>query len=174
LLALRDDGHVIGGHTRTHPRLLEISPEQRIAEVQGGRQDLQDLTGDSVDTFAFPFGNGANDDTVVQVVKDAGFTASRTSMPGFNRPNSDRFKLRRFPDDWRNVNLAAAKAKIEEAISTKQWLIFELHEIIDVEGQFNTAPQLLRDILEFVASRLSPDTLRAVSTIEGVALMDPV
>ena len=172
MLALRDDGNVIGGHTKTHPHLTQIPPAQRIEEVKGGRDKLRELTGDPIDTFAYPFGDGANDDAVIQVVRDAGFEAARTAMPGLNTPATDRYKLRRFPDDWRRVDLAAAKDKVEEAITSKQWLIFEMHEVTDTPGQFNTTPQLLREILEYAASRQDDGALRVVTTGEGVSMMN--
>jgi peptidoglycan/xylan/chitin deacetylase (PgdA/CDA1 family) len=172
MLALRNDGNVIGGHTKTHPHLTCIAPAQQTEEIKGGRDILQGLTGDPVATFAYPFGDGAQDDKVIQVVRDAGYLAARTAMPGLNTPATDPYKLRRFPDDWRGFELPAVKAKIEDAITNKHWLIFEMHEVTDTPAQYNTTPELLRDMLDYAASRQSDGVLRVVTTSEGISMMN--
>lgn len=58
VLWLRDEGHEIGAHTKTHPRLSEIkTPGEREEEIVASADRLEVLLGSSVRSFAFPFGN---------------------------------------------------------------------------------------------------------------------
>lgn len=53
---LAADGVDIGAHTRTHPKLTNLSPEAVEAEMDGCLQDLQTHLGVGADCFAYPYG----------------------------------------------------------------------------------------------------------------------
>lgn len=46
----------IGAHTRSHVRLSQLSEKEQIAEIRGGKEDLEDLLGRAVTSFAYPYG----------------------------------------------------------------------------------------------------------------------
>ncbi|MDQ6770847.1 MAG: polysaccharide deacetylase family protein [Gemmatimonadota bacterium] len=61
LEALLEQGHSIGGHTRTHARLSDVRDEGDLElEVAGSADTLADRLGIRVDHFAFTFGNLAS------------------------------------------------------------------------------------------------------------------
>jgi peptidoglycan/xylan/chitin deacetylase (PgdA/CDA1 family) len=86
----------IGGHTMTHPRLPALSVDAQRTEVVGGRQRLESLIGDSILTFAYPYGTRQDfTDSTVDIVRAAGFRAACTTLPGSVEPADDVFRLRR-------------------------------------------------------------------------------
>lgn len=54
--AAQDRGFEVGAHTRTHPRLPEVSREQLVDEVAGGRDLLAARLGAAPTSFAYPYG----------------------------------------------------------------------------------------------------------------------
>ena len=53
--ALVASGHVeVGGHTLTHPRLSELSPERQAHEIRENKRQLEALLGHSLLSFAYP------------------------------------------------------------------------------------------------------------------------
>ena len=82
-----------GAHTRTHPELPRVSPEQARREVAGSKEELEAALGVPVTTFAYPHGEMSPD--VRDVVVATGFAAACSTRPGRNRPAEDGFALRR-------------------------------------------------------------------------------
>ena len=64
----------IGGHTVSHPRLTECPPSEVDQELVTSRRWLQDVTGQSVDLFAYPYGDYNR--AVAEAVRDAGYRAA--------------------------------------------------------------------------------------------------
>ncbi|MEM9663453.1 MAG: polysaccharide deacetylase family protein [Bacteroidota bacterium] len=56
LVALRRAGHTIGAHTHTHPVLSALPLEQAQHEIALNKQLLEELLGEPVSHFAFPYG----------------------------------------------------------------------------------------------------------------------
>ena len=54
--SLHEAGVIIGSHTAGHRYLAALSDEALDDEIEGNRIYLEDILGDSVDHFAFPFG----------------------------------------------------------------------------------------------------------------------
>ncbi len=93
LRELAGSGVAIGSHTRTHPRLTELSIEEATCEIANSRVELELVLGQKVDYFAYPYGlyNTALRDAVAA----AGYRAACSTLSGFNRPEQDRFLMRR-------------------------------------------------------------------------------
>lgn len=83
----------IGGHTRTHPMLPALSPDQQRREIGTCRTELRDITGRPVEAFAYPY--GARSDTVRSLVAEAGFTLACGSEPDALRPGADPLAIPR-------------------------------------------------------------------------------
>jgi peptidoglycan/xylan/chitin deacetylase (PgdA/CDA1 family) len=83
----------IGAHTRTHPALTGLSPEQLEEEISGSRSDLEAALGRPVTTFAYPY--GLFDEVVRAAVERAGFGAACTVVPGHTPSGGDPLALRR-------------------------------------------------------------------------------
>jgi len=91
--ALRAGGMTIGSHTRSHVRLTEISAEAVADEVRTSKQRIEDLLGEPVHYFAYPY--GLQDGAVRNAVENAGYLAACSTRSGFNRPGEDLYLLRR-------------------------------------------------------------------------------
>lgn len=88
-------GIVIGSHTRSHPKLSEISEnsEQLDQEVGESKTELENILGISINHFAYPYGLYNN--AAVESVKQSGYLTACSTRSGFNRLNIDPFLLRR-------------------------------------------------------------------------------
>lgn len=81
---------VIGAHTMTHPSLPKCPHEELRRELIESKQYLQQLSGQSVDLFAYPFGDYNRD--VAEAAREVGFRAAfavdslRVGMPQFEIP----------------------------------------------------------------------------------------
>lgn len=71
------DGFSIANHTLTHPHLAQLPIGRARQEISEGRARLQDLFGQPVHGFVYPF--GTYDDQVRQAVRDAGHLYARTT-----------------------------------------------------------------------------------------------
>jgi peptidoglycan/xylan/chitin deacetylase (PgdA/CDA1 family) len=90
---LAAEGFSFFSHSRRHPALTEIEPRELLREVVQSKAELEDVLGTEVGYFAYPYGK--HDDTVVTAVKDAGYKAAFSVIPGFNRPGADLYRIRR-------------------------------------------------------------------------------
>lgn len=76
------NGVRFGAHSRTHPRLTDVSPDRAFDEIAGSRADIERQLGGAVTTFAYPY--GLHDPAVRGMVERAGFAAGCTVDPGLN------------------------------------------------------------------------------------------
>jgi len=97
---MSDAGISFGGHTVTHPRLPDLASPQAIREISDSKNTIEDITGCPVRHFAYPY--GLLNSQVRDMVESAGFESACTTRPGFNRPDIDRFLLRRIEVYGRN------------------------------------------------------------------------
>lgn len=90
------DGLVtIGAHTVTHPVLAGLDPAACYREVSESKLACEELIGESVPSFAYPYGDFNTE--VTEAVKVAGFTCACSTQRGPAFPSSDVFVLPRIP-----------------------------------------------------------------------------
>ncbi len=82
LRELAREGVTLAAHTRTHPALTRLPPEEARAEIRGSREDLERETGVSPRVFAYPFGD--HDDRVAALAREEGFRVALTCRDGHN------------------------------------------------------------------------------------------
>ncbi len=153
VLAMQAAGHEIGAHTRTHPDLTTLTVDQMRNEIAGSKADLLAIGVTSVETFAYPFG-GYND-TVVQVVKDAGFLGARTTDGGYNTIDNNRFLLQR--QGIRSfVTLDQIKSWIDTAAANNVWLILVFHRIEVSDDTYSIPPDMLQQIIDYIIQKQIP------------------
>ncbi len=96
-------GVTIGNHTASHAYLVEKQPgesqeqwQQRVrADILAAQTALQKHLGRDATLFAYPYGEYSA--SLVDVVKDLGFSAAFAQQSGVIYSGSDRFTLPRFP-----------------------------------------------------------------------------
>jgi peptidoglycan/xylan/chitin deacetylase (PgdA/CDA1 family) len=107
VLEMADAGVTIGAHSRTHADLRTCGTAELESEIRGSREDLEDLTGAAVTTFAYP--TGLLDDRVVAAVRAAGFGSAVTTRHGWWRPRTDPLLIPRgFAENFSDATFAAA------------------------------------------------------------------
>ena len=101
LRSLAQSGLVeVGAHTITHPRLSSLSRERQWQEITESRRQLEALLDTPVLTFSYPHGRSHDHtDETVQLVRDAGYQAACTAVPGCVEPGTDLYTL---PRHWIN------------------------------------------------------------------------
>ncbi|GAK55295.1 polysaccharide deacetylase [Candidatus Vecturithrix granuli] len=87
----------IGAHTAHHLVLSTLSPEQQRQEIWQNKQQLELLSGQSVEAFAYPYGTpGDYNQDSITILQELGFKAVCSNFPGLLTEKIDRFQLPRF------------------------------------------------------------------------------
>jgi peptidoglycan/xylan/chitin deacetylase (PgdA/CDA1 family) len=157
VLAMQEQGHVIGAHTLSHPNLATLSTEQAREEIAGSRQHLLNIGATPVNTFAYPL--GAYNTTIKQLVKDAGMSAGRSSDGGFNDKKTDRYALRRISME-NTTTLASVQNQIDAAVAEKKWVILLFHEVNTSGHRYAVTPTFLQKIVDYLKQKnITPITV---------------
>jgi peptidoglycan/xylan/chitin deacetylase (PgdA/CDA1 family) len=92
----------VGAHTMTHPRLSTLNNAEQADEIRRSRKTLEEILGQSVTSFAYPYGqSGDYDEQSVAIVRQAGFKLACANVPGPVTRGSNVFELPRFHvSDW--------------------------------------------------------------------------
>jgi peptidoglycan/xylan/chitin deacetylase (PgdA/CDA1 family) len=86
LQMLIDAGWEVGSHTRTHPRLPELSDAELATELRGSRRDCEQHLGVPCRSIAYPY--GAVDKRVADAVADAGYLFAAELPGSFRMPSA--------------------------------------------------------------------------------------
>jgi len=87
-------GMEIGSHSFTHPRLAYTHPAQLDYETRASKNWLEDDIGQEVRTFCYPYGSFSP--KVIVSVRQAGYTAACTTLPGYFDRSPSPYWLRRW------------------------------------------------------------------------------
>lgn len=100
-------------HTRSHPKLAELSADDVRKEVEGSRGDIESLLGKRATLFAYPYGS-YNEETA-RMVAECGYDAAVTVEEGTVGPDTVLYRLPRNSIDA-STSLAQFKGKTSTAI----------------------------------------------------------
>jgi peptidoglycan/xylan/chitin deacetylase (PgdA/CDA1 family) len=164
ITTLKNDGHEIGGHTRTHPDLTKLTAAQDQAEIKGSFDDLV-ANGFAPKTFVYPV--GAESPTLEQMVKNAGYIGARGSYWGINSPTANRWAAYDIRVD-QTTTAAEINAAIDQALADKRWIILELHDVLASGGdEYSITPATLQAIVNHIKSV----GIQVVTLEQGMGLM---
>lgn len=94
LQTFHDSGHIeFGGHTMTHPKLDTLTYQQQYDEIAENKKQLEQITGEPLHSFAYPFGI-YNDDSV-KASKSLGYPFSVVTNSGPLAMHQDIHRIRR-------------------------------------------------------------------------------
>lgn len=93
LRALRQAGIAIGSHTVSHPRLSRMPAGQVRHEINTSKQQLEDLLGEPVGHFCYPYGDYTP--MVRDAVIEAGYQSALTCIRGAANTADNVFELPR-------------------------------------------------------------------------------
>jgi peptidoglycan/xylan/chitin deacetylase (PgdA/CDA1 family) len=105
---MAEAGMEIGSHTVNHVHLDRVDGTILHKELTESRRELEDLLGEPVRSFAYPY--GALNETVVAAVREAGYKYACTTRPGWYNAGESPLLIRRvaiFSND--NLNVFARK-----------------------------------------------------------------
>jgi peptidoglycan/xylan/chitin deacetylase (PgdA/CDA1 family) len=106
LLEMDAAGITIGAHSRTHPDLRACTAAELEAEVRGCREDLEDMLGKPVTSFAYPSGLHAR--RVCAAVAAAGYRSAVTTRRATCRSDVDWLRIpRNIVEDYGTATFAA-------------------------------------------------------------------
>jgi glycosyltransferase involved in cell wall biosynthesis len=93
LRTLAAAGVAIGSHSRTHPLLSRLPPDELADEVEGSLTDLEEAGFRRPAFLAYPYGD--HDAAVKKAVAGAGLRGAFTVTLGLARPGGDRYAIPR-------------------------------------------------------------------------------
>ena len=87
----------VGAHTASHPVLACLPLAGQREEIGSSKKSLEDILGQSVDGFAYPYGTRSDytEDTTA-LVKETGFSFACSNFPDTVSARSDVYQLPRF------------------------------------------------------------------------------
>ena len=158
-------GHEIAGHTMTHPDLTTLSAADVATQLRDSKTYLQNLTGQQVTSFAYPY--GAYNAAVKGAVPAAGYTSGRTvEEDAQNTPLTDKNALKS-STFLQSQTIAQIKAQIDQARASKTWFILTIHEINATGDIYTNSPARLQEVVNYVKQ----SGIKVVTVKEGRALM---
>jgi peptidoglycan/xylan/chitin deacetylase (PgdA/CDA1 family) len=93
---MHEAGISMGAHTVSHPILSRIPPGLARAEILGSKEAIEHRLGTPVASFSYPNGKAEDyDAAAVAAVRDAGFAAAVTTIPGSARTGCSPVELPR-------------------------------------------------------------------------------
>ena len=93
VLKMSGNGIAFGSHTLTHPFLTRIPLKQAQKEICMSKDIIEQKIGTPITTFSYPSGNF--DSNIKQIVKEAGYSAAVSTIPGYNSMHVDVHALKR-------------------------------------------------------------------------------
>lgn len=85
----------IGAHTQTHPLLEVLSDQQSQKEIFNSKADLEQIFKVPIKDFCYPFGRF--NESLVNMIKEAGYVTATTMSRGRAIPESNKLTLPRIP-----------------------------------------------------------------------------
>jgi peptidoglycan/xylan/chitin deacetylase (PgdA/CDA1 family) len=94
--ACQNETFELGAHTISHPVLSSLNKLEQRGEIEGSKNELEDIAGRRITAFSYPHGGHADyDDETVALVKAAGFECACSNFEGCATSKTDWFQLPR-------------------------------------------------------------------------------
>ncbi len=94
---MHEHGVTIGSHTVNHAILSRECEDDVKREVVLSRDRLESIIGEPIRYFAYPNGRRADFNAGVKgALKDAGYVAALSGLPGISNPGDDLYEVRRY------------------------------------------------------------------------------
>jgi peptidoglycan/xylan/chitin deacetylase (PgdA/CDA1 family) len=84
-----------GSHTLSHRYLTRLSESEVADEIVSSRKKLQDKLGIPIQSFCYPYGD--YNESIVQMVRQAGYISACSTRKGNRHSLKERFFLKRIP-----------------------------------------------------------------------------
>lgn len=111
---VREEGHDVQSHTRTHPDLNALSAGEALTELRTSRLDLERILGAPVRVVAYPWGNPTPQ--VCDLARQAGYDAGVILRRRVNFESTPSFELRRI-----GINCRTSIARFAWDLARLRW-----------------------------------------------------
>jgi peptidoglycan/xylan/chitin deacetylase (PgdA/CDA1 family) len=163
-------GWEIAGHTISHPQLATdgLTDQQLANEIAGGKQDLASH-GITATDFATPYGD--YDNRVLAAIareyaSHRGFHDVATNLWPYNDYLLNDMQVQS------GVTVAQVKARVDQAIANKEWLVLTFHDIKAVPStnpdDYQYATSDLNEIAAYVKSKQDAGQIKSVTVNKGL------
>ncbi|MFY9845677.1 MAG: polysaccharide deacetylase family protein [Terriglobales bacterium] len=105
--ALKKAGHIVGGHTLSHPNLAHVPEDEARSEIRGCKERLEEKLAEPIQHFSYPHPalNPQWNQQTLQMTREAGFKSAMLTTPGQVRAGDEPLSLKRTPgakdfDEW--------------------------------------------------------------------------
>lgn len=106
-------GWTLGAHTMNHRRLSHLSEDEQRIEIAACHAAFEEHLGCRACIFAYPYGSSRDyDEASVRLVRESGYAFAVSNRYGPNRPDADRWTLRRIWIDATDA-LESFQAKVD-------------------------------------------------------------
>ena len=90
---MEKSGISFGSHTRLHTYLPSLDKAEQRNQIRGSKEILEQQLGHSIEYFAYP--SGGFNDSIIALLKEAGYKAACTTNRGYHRLNDDPYVIKR-------------------------------------------------------------------------------
>ena len=144
-------GNEICSHSVTHSDLTTMSAAQLANEINGSKTWFAQ-NGILTTTFAYPY--GTYNTSIETAIKNAGYTAARSSDSGYNDKASDKYALRIYSVE-NTTTIDQIKAQINYAQQNKVWLVLLFHQVLPntAGAQYSTTPTVIQQMTAYLTSQ---------------------
>jgi peptidoglycan/xylan/chitin deacetylase (PgdA/CDA1 family) len=95
--ALKKAGHIIGGHTLSHPNVAQVPEAEARSEIRGCKESLDEKMGEPIQHFSYPHPalNPHWSPQTIEITREAGFRSAVVTTPGTVSPGDQPLSLKR-------------------------------------------------------------------------------
>ena len=144
--SLLADGHELGSHTFSHASCRRVGPDEFETDAIKGREVLQKMTGQEIESFSFPFGH-----VTMTAKKTIGpqMSSCRSIYGGVNGTSTDLNLLRANSLYGHVEESGFAQSLLYETVRRNAWLIFYTHDVRSNPSPFGCTPELFENVVAF-------------------------
>jgi peptidoglycan/xylan/chitin deacetylase (PgdA/CDA1 family) len=148
ILNLKNQGHRIASHTKSHSSLIDLTPAQALDEIQGSKQYLESIIGEQVNYFITPY--CSFNTAVTNIIKQYYNLGMRNCDTTFNAKSTfNRYNINSFPILVTTTD-AEIKTALEKAKANNEWLVFMYHKVDSSNDQYSVSATKLRQQMQLI------------------------
>ena len=146
------DGQEIGSHSVSHPHLTQLEPWEQDVEMSHSQSTLQNLTGQEVAIFAYPYGD--YNAGVISIADDYFIAAHTTNSNALNGSSPSFYELNViWPNEAGEANVIPyLKDFVDLAVAENKWAIEMFHSIGYPGGYDNVSSEALSAHMDYLVA----------------------
>ena len=148
IINLKNQGHKIASHTKSHPFLTTLTSTQILDEIQGSKQYLESIIEQQVNYFITPY--CSFNQAVTDVVKQYYNLGMRNCDNTYNtKATFNRYNINSFPI-FNTTTDSEIKAALDKAKANNEWLVFMYHKVDNSNEEYSVTTAKLRQQMQLI------------------------